>query len=169
MTDLTRKLKNFGPLEVLVLSSITYVVVMLLWTASTRSEVLQKANDIKSNHKSVVNFINNEINICSSNKDGLTSWGEKCTSTWNSDKIVSYVLSNIDLKNPYSIKKPLIQTSQDPRIQAEGKAGQSTDKGIIFVSSSSFESEAGSEWIVGTCIKSPCVAAGNNELVSVYR
>ncbi len=169
MTDLTRKLKNFGPLEVLVLSSITYVVVMLLWTASTRSEVLQKANDIKSNHKSVVNFINNEINICSSNKDGLTSWGEKCTSTWNSDKIVSYVLSNIDLKNPYSIKKPLIQTSQDPRIQAEGKAGQSTDKGIIFVSSNSFESEAGSEWIVGTCIKSPCVAAGNNELVSVYR
>ena len=32
-----------------------------------------------------------------------------------------------------------------------------------------FESEAGSEWVVGTCIKSPCVAAGNNELVSVYR
>ena len=38
----------------------------------------------------------------------------------------------MELKNPYSIKKPLIQTSQDPRIQAEGKAGQSTDKGIIF-------------------------------------
>ena len=169
MTDLTRKLKNFGPLEVLVLSSITYVVVMLLWTASTRSEVLQKANDIKSNHKSVVNFINNEINICSSNKDGLTSWGEKCTSTWNSDKIVSYVLSNIDLKNPYSIDKPLIQTSQDPRIQAEGKAGQSTDKGIIFVSLNNFESEPGSEWVIGTCVKSPCVAAGNNELVSLYR
>ena len=53
MIDINRKLKNFGPLEVLVLSSITYVVVMLLWTASTRSEVLQKANDIKSNHKSV--------------------------------------------------------------------------------------------------------------------
>ena len=48
----------------LVLSSITYVVVMLLWTASTRSEVLQKANDIKSNHKSVVDFINNEVNNC---------------------------------------------------------------------------------------------------------
>ncbi len=51
MKDINRKLKNFGPLEVLVLSSITYVVAMLLWTASTRSEVLQKANDIKSNHK----------------------------------------------------------------------------------------------------------------------
>ena len=169
MKDISRKFKNFGPLEVLVFSSITYVIVMLLWTASTRSEVLQKANDIKSNHKLVVDFINDEVNNCSSNNEGITAWGEKCNSFWTSDKIVSHVLSNIELKNPYLIKKPLIQTSQDPRIQAEGKAGQSTDKGIIFVSSSNFESEAGSEWLVGTCIKSPCVAAGNNELVSVYR
>ena len=169
MIDIKRKLKNFGPLEFLVLSSITYVVAMLLWTASTRSEVLQKANDIKYNHKSVINFINDQVNICSSNEKALTSWGEKCNAVWTSDKIVSYVLSNIELKNPYSIEKPLIQTSQDPRIQAEGKAGQSTDKGIIFVSSNNFDSEAGSEWVVGTCVKSPCVAAGNNELVSVYR
>ena len=169
MINVTSKFKNFGPLEILVLSSIIYVVVMLIWTASTRSEVLQKANDIKYNHKSVINFINDQVNICSSNEKALTSWGEKCNAVWTSDKIVSYVLSNIELKNPYSIEKPLIQTSQDPRIQAEGKAGQSTDKGIIFVSSNNFESEAGSEWVVGTCVKSPCVAAGNNELVSVYR
>ena len=57
MIDIKRKLKNFGPLEALVISSITYVILMLLWTASTRSEVLQKANDIKSNHKLVVDFI----------------------------------------------------------------------------------------------------------------
>ncbi len=169
MIDIKRKLKNFGPLEALVISSILYVVVMLLWTASTRSDVLQKANDIKSNHKSVVDFINTEVNNCSSNENGLTSWGDKCNSVWSSEKIVNYVLSNIELKNPYSINKPLIQRSQDPRIQAEGKAGQSTDKGIIFVSSNNFEYEAGSEWVVGTCVKSPCVAAGNNELVSVYR
>ena len=169
MINVTSKFKNFGPLEILVLSSIIYVVVMLIWTASTRSEVLQKANDIKYNHKSVINFINDQVNICSSNEKALTSWGEKCNSVWSSDKIVSYLLSNIELKNPYSIEKPLIQTSQDPRIQAEGKAGQSTDKGIIFVSSNNFESEAGSEWVVGTCVKSPCVAAGNNELVSLYR
>ena len=169
MIDFSRKFKNFGPLEALVIASITYVVVMLLWTASTRSEVLQKANDIKSNHKSVIDFINNEVNSCSSNEEGLTSWGEKCNSVWTSSRIVNYILTNVDLKNPYSINKPLIQLSQDPRIQAEGKAGQSTDKGIIFVSSNDFESEAGSEWVVGTCIKSPCVAAGNNELVSLYR
>ena len=169
MIDIGRKLKNFGPLEFLVLSSLFYVVVMLIWTASTRASVLQKANDIKSNHKMIVEFINDEINKCSSSDDALTSWGENCNSLWNSSKIVKYILNNFELNNPYSIQKPLIQTSQDPRIQAEGKAGQSTDKGIIFVSENNFESETGSEWIIGTCIKSPCVAAGNNELVSAYR
>jgi hypothetical protein len=169
MIDFKRKLKNFGPLEFLVLSSLTYVVIMLIWTASTRSSVLQKANDIKFNHKTIVEFINNEINKCSSNESGLTSWGENCNSTWNSSNIVKYILDNFKLNNPYNTDKPLIQTSQDPRIQAEGKAGQSTDKGIIFVSVNNFDSEAGSEWIIGTCIKSPCVAAGNNELVSAYR
>ena len=83
--------------------------------------------------------------------------------------VLRNILENFELNNPYKITKPLIQTSQDPRIRAEGKAGQSTDKGIIFVSSSNFESEAGAEWIIGTCVKSPCVAAGNNELVSAYR
>ena len=169
MIDIKRKLKNFGPLEFLVFSSLAYIVIMLIWTASTRSSVLQKANDIKYNHKTIVEFINNEVNKCSSNENGLTSWGENCNSTWNSSIIVKYILDNFKLNNPYNVDKPLIQTSQDPRIQAEGKAGQSTDKGIIFVSESNFELEAGSEWIIGTCIKSPCVAAGNNELVSAYR
>ena len=169
MINLKRKLKNFGPLEFLVLSSLFYVVTMLIWTATTRSDVLQKASDIKSNHKMVVELINNEVNKCSSNSDGKTSWGENCNTSWNSSKIVNYIINNFKLNNPYNTKKPLIQTSQDVRIQAEGKAGQSTDKGIIFVSSNNFEAEAGSEWLIGTCVKSPCVAAGNNELASAYR
>jgi len=169
MIDIKNKLKNFGPLEALVICSLIYVFVMLVWTASTRSQVLQKASDIKSNHKIVVEFINNEVNQCSSNTNLITSWGEKCNSNWSSAKIVSYVLENFKLNNPYNIDKPLIQTSQDPRIQVEGKGGQSTDKGIIFVSINNFESEAGSEWVIGTCVKSPCVAAGNNELISAYR
>ena len=169
MINIKRKLRNFGPLEFLVLGSLFYVVTMLIWTASTRASVLQKANDIKSNHKMIVEFVNNEINKCSSEEKGITSWGEICNSSWSSSKIVKYILDNFELNNPYQIQKPLIQTSQDPRIQAEGKAGQSTDKGIIFVSESNFESDVGSEWIIGTCIKSPCVAAGNNELVSAYR
>ena len=169
MINLSRRLKNFGPLEFLVISSLAYVIIMLIWTASTRSAVVQKANDIKFNHKTVVEFINNEVNKCSSNENGKTSWGEDCNSSWTSSNIVRYILNNFTLNNPYKIEKPLIQTSQDPRIQAEGKAGQSTDKGIIFVSESDFESEAGSEWVIGTCVKSPCVAAGNNELISAYR
>ena len=169
MINIKRKLKNFGPLEILVISSFLYVFIMLVWTATTRSEVIKKASDIQSNHKIVIEFINDEVNKCSSNLDGLTSWGENCASVWTSSKIVKYILENFKLNNPYNIQKPLIQTSQDPRIQAEGKAGQSTDKGIIFVSSNNFESGAGAEWVIGTCIKSPCVAAGNNELVSAYR
>ena len=169
MIDFKRRLKNFGPLETLVISSIIYVVCMLTWTASTRSTVIQNANDIKSNHKMIIEFINDEINKCSSEEKGITSWGENCNSSWTSSNIVKYILDNFKLNNPYKIEKPLIQTSQDPRIQAEGKAGQSTDKGIIFVSESNFESEAGSEWVIGTCVKSPCVAAGNNELISAYR
>ena len=100
MIDFKRKLKNFGPLETLVIISFLDVFTMLIWTASTRSEVVKTVSDIK---------------------------------------------------------------------QAEGKAGQSTDKGIIFVSSNNFEPEAGAEWVIGACVKSPCVAAGNNELVSAYR
>ena len=169
MINIKRQVKDFGPLEALVISSLLYIIIMLTWTALTRSEVLQKASDIKSNHKVVVDFINKEVNNCSLNIDASTSWGEKCNSAWTSSQIVDHILENFKLYNPYKIKKPLIQISQDPRIQAEGKAGQSTDKGIIFVSSNNFESEAGSEWLIGTCVKSPCVAAGNNELVSAYR
>ena len=169
MIFIKKKFKNFGPLEALVFTAVFYVVVTLVWTAATRNEVLDKANDIKSNHKRVVEFLNNEINECSQKKQTKTSWGEGCNSIWTSSIIIEYILKNVKLKNPYSLSKPLIILSSDPRIDAEGKGGQSTNKGIIFVSSDNFLAEAGSEWIVGTCIKSPCVAAGNNELVSVYR
>ena len=169
MINLRKKFKNFGPLEALVFASIFYVVTMLIWTATTRSEVLEKANNIKSNHKNVVEYLNDQINKCSQDFQKQTSWGESCDSTWTSSTIVNHILKNVELKNPYSISKPLIQSSSDPRIDAEGKAGQSTNKGIIFVSLNDFNAEAGSEWIVGTCVKSPCVAAGNNELVSIYR
>ena len=81
-----------------------------------------------------VNFINDQVNECSANEESKTIWGDNCDSAWSSSKIVSHIINNISLNNPYKIDTPLIQTSQDPRIQAEGKAGQSTDKGIIFVS-----------------------------------
>ena len=84
-------------------------------------------------------------------------------------KIINYINNNIKFKNSNFNNSKFVKSEQDPRLQAEGKAGQSTEIGVIFISSSNFESEPGSEWIIGTCVKSPCVAAGNNELTSVYR
>ena len=68
----------------------------------------------------------------------------------------------MEIKNPFS-NDTKVKTDPDPRIKAEGKAGQSTEMGVIFVMSSNFLPDPGSEWIIGTCFKSPCVAAGNNE------
>ena len=84
-------------------------------------------------------------------------------------KVIEYINSNMKMANPYSSSKEILKQAQDPRLQAEGKAGQSTEMGVIFLSSQNISSEAGSEWVIGTCVKSPCVAAGNNELTSVYR
>ena len=163
-------LKNFGLLEGLVLFSFIFVISTLIWTASTRSAVEEKANLVKSNHKKIVDFVNKEINDCDkSNEKSKTIWGDNCKDIWFSEKIIDYINVNLKLKNPYSKNNIIVKSVQDPRLQAEGKAGQSTEIGTIFISSNDFQSEPGSEWIIGTCVKSPCVAAGNNELTSIYR
>ena len=163
-------LRKLGLLEFLVFFSALYVLSTLVWTASTRSAVEEKANLIKSNHKTIVNFINNQINKCDNgNEQSKTVWGDLCNDTWSSQKIIKYININLKLKNPYSKSSSTVMSAQDPRLQAEGKAGQSTEMGMIFLSSKDFESDPGSEWVIGTCVKSPCVAAGNNELTSIYR
>ena len=162
-------LKNFGMLEGLVIFSIIYIVGMLLWTVSTRPEVEAKANLVKENHKKVVDFINNEVNLCSSaDENSVTVWGDPCNGEWIAEKVVNYINNNLKIENPFSDDSK-VKTDPDPRIKAEGKAGQSVEMGVIFLMSSNFQAEPGSEWIVGTCFKSPCVAAGNNELTSIYR
>ena len=161
--------KNFGLLETIVLLSITYVVAMLFWTASTRPAVEARANLVKENHKKVVDFINDEVNNCGNADAGSTTvWGDPCNGEWIADKVVNYINNNLQIENPFS-KDSKVKTDPDPRIKAEGKAGQSVEMGVIFLMSSNFQAEPGSEWIVGTCYKSPCVAAGNNELTSIYR
>ena len=161
--------KNFGLLETIVLLSVTYVVVMLFWTASTRPAVEAKANLVKENHKKVVDFINDEVNNCGNADDGSTTiWGDPCNGEWIADKVVNYINTNLQIENPFS-EDSKVKTDPDPRIKAEGKAGQSVEMGVIFLMSSNCQVEPGSEWIVGTCFKSPCVAAGNNELTSIYR
>tara|TARA_A100001011_G_scaffold272853_1_gene282123 strand:- start:2382 stop:2894 length:513 start_codon:yes stop_codon:yes gene_type:complete len=170
MNNFFIKFKNYGLLELLVFASAAYVVGMLLWTASTRSAVEEKANTVKSNHKQIVDFINSEINSCDQNdENSKTIWGDPCKGEWLSKNIIEYINDNMKMVNPYLSNKEIIKQAQDPRLQAEGKAGQSTEMGVIFLSSQNFSPEAGSEWVIGTCVKSPCVAAGNNELTSVYR
>ena len=81
-------------------------------------------------------LLNNEINKCDEliGKESC----EDCDSKWTSSIMIDHILKNIKLKNPYSLNKQLIQSSSDPRIDAEGKAGQSTNKGVIFVSLNDF-------------------------------
>ena len=156
-------------LEVLVLFSAMYVVGMLIWTAATRPAVEAKANEVIENHKLIVDLINSEINKCDSgNEDQTTIWGDPCKEEWIADNILNYINQNLKIVNPYS-DEISVKTDPDPRLKAEGKAGQTVEMGVIFLMSKDFDPEPGSEWLVGTCFKSPCVAAGNNELTSLYR
>ena len=162
-------IKKFGLLELLVIASLIFVVGMLIWTASTRPAVEAKANLVKENHKKVVDFINNEVNECgNADETKKTKWGDPCNGEWIAEKVVSYINNNMKIENPFSDDSK-VKTDPDPRIKAEGKAGQSVEMGVIFLMSANFLPDPGSEWIVGTCFKSPCVAAGNNELTSIYR
>ena len=162
-------IKKFGLLEFLVITSLIFVVGMLIWTASTRPAVEAKANLVKENHKKVVDFINNEVNECgNADETKKTKWGDPCNGEWIAEKVVSYINNNMKIENPFSDDSK-VKTDPDPRIKAEGKAGQSVEMGVIFLMSENFLPDPGSEWIVGTCFKSPCVAAGNNELTSIYR
>ena len=166
---MTINLKKFGLLEFLVTISLIFVIGMLIWTASTRPAVEAKANLVKENHNKVVDFINKEINECdSADESKMTIWGDPCNGEWMAEKVVSYININLKIENPFSDESK-VKTDPDPRIKAEGKAGQSVEMGVIFLMSANFLPDPGSEWIVGTCFKSPCVAAGNNELTSIYR
>ena len=161
--------KNFGLLETLVTLAAVYVVGMLIWTAITGPAVEAKAKQVTENHKKIVDLINNEVNKCGNAEEGsLTIWGDPCNDEWIAKNIINYIKNNLKIENPYSDEFS-VKTDSDPRLKAEGKAGQTVEMGVIFLMSQNFSAEPGSEWIVGTCFKSPCVAAGNNELTSIYR
>ena len=170
MNGILRRFKNFGMLELLVVLSALYIAFMLGWTVINRSGNEEKAQIVRENHKKIVELINSEINECDRrSENSKTVWGDPCKSEWIANNIIKYVAKSLNLTNPYSEDSPVIKSDPDPRLQAEGQAGQSTEMGVIFIMEKNFQPEPGSKWIVGTCFKSPCVAAGNNELISIYR
>ena len=170
MNGVLAKFKNFGMLELLVILSALYIILMLGWTATSRSGSEEKAQIVRDNHKKIVELINSEINECDRGEENSnTVWGDPCKSEWIANNIIKYIAESLNLTNPYSEDSPVVKSAPDPRLQAEGQAGQSTEMGGIFIMEINFQPEPGSEWIVGTCFKSPCVAAGNNELISIYR
>ena len=109
MIGILNRIKKCGLLEILVFLSAFYVVSMLIWTASTRSTVEEKANTVKSNHKIIVDLINSEINQCDQgDENSTTKWGDQCNDAWSSDKVVKYINLNMKLINPYSSGNPFV-------------------------------------------------------------
>ena len=61
------------------------------------SEIRNKIIEIKSNHKKVVEYMNEQVNICTQNSNSVTPWGENCKNIWTSSLIVEYILKNLKL------------------------------------------------------------------------
>ena len=64
MNGVLAKFKNFGMLELLVILSVLYVIFMLGWTVTSRSDSEEKAQTVRENHKKIVELINSEIYEC---------------------------------------------------------------------------------------------------------
>ena len=64
MNKVLVKFKNFGMLESLVIASAAYIIIMLVWTLSSRSGLEEKIEIVRKNHIQIVELINSEINKC---------------------------------------------------------------------------------------------------------
>ena len=119
MNGVLAKFKNFGMLELLVILSALYIILMLGWTATSRSGSEEKAQIVRDNHKKIVELINSEINECDrGDENSNTVWGDPCKSEWIASNIIKYVAKSLKLTNPYSKDSPVIKSDPDPRLQA---------------------------------------------------
>ena len=50
-----------------------------------------------------------QINECEQNPNKQTNWKENCSEKWSANLIVDYLIKEINLNNPYSIKSNLIK------------------------------------------------------------
>jgi len=100
MNGVLAKFKNFGMLELLVILSALYIILMLGWTATSRSGSEEKAQIVRDNHKKIVELINSEINECDrGDENSNTVWGDPCKSEWIASNIIKYVAKSLNLTN----------------------------------------------------------------------
>ena len=120
--------------QYLIVNKLAYVNVDLV--RLSKLIPIWRAKQVKDNHNKVVDFINNEVNKCgNADESKKTIWGDPCNGEWIAEKVVSYINNNLEIKNPFSDDSK-VKTDPDPRIKAEGKAGQSVEMGVIFLMSS---------------------------------
>ena len=50
MNGILKKFKNFGMLEFLIIASAAYIIIMLVWTLSSRSGLEEKIEIVRNNH-----------------------------------------------------------------------------------------------------------------------
>ena len=50
--------------EFLVIASAVYIIIMLVWTLSSRSGLEEKIEIVRKNHIQIVELINSQINKC---------------------------------------------------------------------------------------------------------
>ena len=64
MNGILKKFKSFGMLEFLVIASAAYIIIMLVWTLSSRSGLEEKIEIVRKNYIQIVELINSQINKC---------------------------------------------------------------------------------------------------------
>ena len=76
MNGILTRFKNFGMLEFLIIASAAYIIIMLVWTLSSRSGLEEKIEIVRNNHIRIVELINSEINKCDrADENSNTVWG----------------------------------------------------------------------------------------------
>ena len=76
MNGILTKFKNFGMLEFLLIASAAYIIIMLVWTLSSRSGLEEKIEIVHKNHIQIAELINSEINKCDrADENSNTVWG----------------------------------------------------------------------------------------------
>lgn len=159
-------LEEYNFIEKLAFVSILIVTIVIVWFNYTAPSGHEKRQILIKNHNKVVKFLHSEIIKCYNFESSITIWGDTCNGEWNSERVVNYIRDNLDVENPFS-EGPYIKTTDDVKSKVEGRLGFVTERGIIFLQTANFETKEGFKWLIGICIKSPCIAKKNSLFTSI--